>query len=542
MSIKYNSTPSQFEPGGSGTFSGGAITGATDVQAAGASDVPGLKVTGLPYTAGSSTTNKPQFLVEPSGTTSTAWSTSGTMLGVNAATGFVGILAEFQLAGVSKAYITYSGTISGNALQSGQLFPASNNTTLQVGLTRSYSNAGTTAVALANNTHTQSSGSNIAVSILPTYNQTSTAAATDLLINRTQTAVGSGAQNLIDAQVGGSSKFRVTNTGLVIPAVSLPEQSFISNGHFEVDTTGWATYADAAGATPVNGTGGAATLTLTRTTSSPLRGVGSGLFTKDAVNRQGEGGSYDFSVDASDKGRILEVSFDYSVVSGTYATGDLALFVYDVTNSALITSTPYNIETQTTGTVHHVKYLFTAASTSTSYRLIFHVASTSASAYTVSIDRVRVISDVLSSAGWKSYTPTIASCGTVTSVDFKTKLVDGLLHIRGCWTSGVVAGTAVSISLPGSATLNTADMLADKFNIFGTLHRCYAGATGYASATVGPWAICDNQATSTVLVYVSLAHAAQAGPLALAGGSLINANSDTNIVNFAIPFTGGLLV
>ena len=41
------------------------------------------------------------------------------------------------------------------------------------------------------------------------------AANTDLLINRTETAVGSGAQYLFDAQVGGVSKFNVTNTGRV---------------------------------------------------------------------------------------------------------------------------------------------------------------------------------------------------------------------------------------------------------------------------------------------------------------------------------------
>lgn len=53
------------------------------------------------------------------------------------------------------------------------------------------------------------------VGITPTYNQSaSTAANTDLLINRMQTAVGSGAQLLIDAQVGAVSKFKVDNTGL----------------------------------------------------------------------------------------------------------------------------------------------------------------------------------------------------------------------------------------------------------------------------------------------------------------------------------------
>lgn len=204
---------------------GDTMTGQLINSTNGAASTPPLTLTGTPFTGGSATTTKPHLLLEPTGTTSTAWNTSGTMLGVNGPTGFAGLLADFQLSGTSKAYITNGGTISGNALQSGQVFPASNNTTLQLGLTRSYSTAGTTAVAIGNNTHSQSSGSNNAVSIIPTYNQTSTAAATDLLINRTQTAVGSGAQNLIDAQVGGASKFKVDNTGLVTTAVAIPATS-----------------------------------------------------------------------------------------------------------------------------------------------------------------------------------------------------------------------------------------------------------------------------------------------------------------------------
>lgn len=57
------------------------------------------------------------------------------------------------------------------------------------------------------------------VSILPVYNQTSTggtseASNTDLFINRTEVAVGSGPQLLLDAQVAGTSKFSVSRTGL----------------------------------------------------------------------------------------------------------------------------------------------------------------------------------------------------------------------------------------------------------------------------------------------------------------------------------------
>ena len=63
-------------------------------------------------------------------------------------------------------------------------------------------------------TSTSTSGQVTAFAITPTYNQASgNAANTDLLINRTQTAVGSGTQRLIDAQVGGVTKFSAANNG-----------------------------------------------------------------------------------------------------------------------------------------------------------------------------------------------------------------------------------------------------------------------------------------------------------------------------------------
>lgn len=61
------------------------------------------------FTGGSATTTKPYLLVEPTGTTSTAWSTSGTGLGVNAASGFAGNLLDLQVAEVSKFKVDAAG-------------------------------------------------------------------------------------------------------------------------------------------------------------------------------------------------------------------------------------------------------------------------------------------------------------------------------------------------------------------------------------------------------------------------------------------------
>ncbi len=57
---------------------------------------PTLHVTGSWITGGTSITNKPHMLIETTGATSNSWSTSGTGLGVNAASGFTANLLDLQ--------------------------------------------------------------------------------------------------------------------------------------------------------------------------------------------------------------------------------------------------------------------------------------------------------------------------------------------------------------------------------------------------------------------------------------------------------------
>ena len=68
----------------------------------GAASAPPGTFTGTWFTGGTATTTKPQVVIEPTGTTSTGWSTSGTGLGVNAASGFAGNLLDLQINGTSE--------------------------------------------------------------------------------------------------------------------------------------------------------------------------------------------------------------------------------------------------------------------------------------------------------------------------------------------------------------------------------------------------------------------------------------------------------
>jgi len=161
--------------------------------------------------------------------------------------------------------------------------------------------------------------------------------------------------------------------------------NYITNPDAEVDATGYSTYADAAATTPVDGTGGAPNITFTRNTSSPLRDTGDFDIAKTAADRQGEGVSNDFTIDSADKGQTLQVTFDYAA-SANFADADIGMFIFDVTNASLIQMSNVDVLSNSkkfTGS-------FIADLTSTSYRLIWHIASTNASAWDFNFDNVRV--------------------------------------------------------------------------------------------------------------------------------------------------------
>lgn len=222
-----------------------------------------------------------------------------------------------------------------------------------------------------------------------------------------------------------------------------------SNPDAEVDTTGWATYADAAGAQPVNGTGGSPNSTLTRTTSSPLRGSGSFLFTKSSgASRQGEGASFDFTIDEADKYSMLGISFDYEIASGTYVDGDLTVYIYDVTNSTVIQPAGYSISNVGVESKHQATFQATG---STSYRLILHVAVSTDSSNTVKFDNV-IVGPQIKSIGpamtdWVSYSPTFTGFGTVASSAFYSRRVGDKLEVRGRLVAGTTTATEARISL-----------------------------------------------------------------------------------------------
>lgn len=82
----------------------------------GAVSAPARTFTGTWFSGGDATTTKPLILIEPSGATSTGWSTSGTGLGINAASGFAGNVIAAGRNGTMSFTVRQDGAITGASL------------------------------------------------------------------------------------------------------------------------------------------------------------------------------------------------------------------------------------------------------------------------------------------------------------------------------------------------------------------------------------------------------------------------------------------
>lgn len=140
---------------------------------------------------------------------------------------------------------------------------------------------------------------------------------------------------------------------------------------------------------PINGTGGVvAGVTFTRTTVNPIVGVASFDLGKDAANREGEGVSTDFVIDNLDKGELLQISFSYDASSGMVlgSNSDVRVFIYDITNAILLPVTPLDTIAGPVSTIKTFTGIFTTSNNSIDYRLILHIATSSAVAWDLILD------------------------------------------------------------------------------------------------------------------------------------------------------------
>jgi hypothetical protein len=205
--------------------------------------------------------------------------------------------------------------------------------------------------------------------------------------------------------------------------------NYISSPDAEAGVIGWTTYADAASTIPVDGTGGAPTITWTRNTSNPIRGAADFAFTKDAANRQGQGASFDFTIAATDCNKTFKISFDYNTSAANYVEGDMRLYVYDVTSATIISpisfSIPKGVGTRTTQF---------QTTNSVNYRLIIHFSrSNNVAALTVNFDNF-IVSPELALAGTDG-TSGLYQAGRAPGLISGSAIPTGMLGERQSWVT-----------------------------------------------------------------------------------------------------------
>src|SRR6185295_688256 len=104
------------------------------------------------------------------------------------------------------------------------------------------------------------------------------------------------------------------------------------------------------------------------------------------------------------------------------------------------------------------------STSSTSYRLILHVATTSASAYTFKVDNVIVgpqqivYGPAMTDEQDESSAFTFNGLGTVSGASFFTTRVGNKLHVRGTVVAGTTAASTAYLILPSKYVIDTTKM------------------------------------------------------------------------------------
>lgn len=231
--------------------------------------------------------------------------------------------------------------------------------------------------------------------------------------------------------------------------------------------TGFNTYNDGASATPTDGTGGVVTgLTTALNTSTPLVGTSCVRFSKDASNRQGEGWSYDFTVDdiSSDQSNPIYIRMYYRT-SANYASSDVRGFLYDVTNGTLL-----NLNDISNGSGNiiaapgdaQISWVGFTVQSAGSYRLIWHIASTNASAWDLDLDCFEcspqsVVPGAIQTLP-ESWTPTGSWVSNTTYTGRKWRIGGYGYYEVTVATTGAPTATQLLVNMPSGEVIDTAQL------------------------------------------------------------------------------------
>lgn len=304
--------------------------------------------------------------------------------------------------------------------------------------------------------------------------------------------------------------------------------------NFEATAGNWAAYDDGSTATPVDGSGGIATVvgcTRTTTAGEVQNGTGSLSVTWSAADGQGEGCAVVFNVPPAYQGKNAQIDVPFHLVSGTLVEGDWNAYVYRVTATAKLI-TPYCAHKMVGGhgtlSCSFPVDAPEATPANMQHRLILHRAVTTASAGELSIDDVSVGPVVkaqgMAGSDWASDLVWTHGGLTPTGVDIRYRRVGDSMDVYGVYTVASAAASTLYLGLPSGYAMDTAK-LGSSVKHVGTgfrgneaFHLWYDGST-------------NNQ------LYIVRTLATAAGYAKVNGSSAFN-NGDTVGFSFRVPIAG----
>lgn len=224
----------------------------------------------------------------------------------------------------------------------------------------------------------------------------------------------------------------------------------------------WIAYADAAGTSPVDMTGGAPNTTITRDITNKINGKASFKITvSSGATRQGEGVSCLVNIPTAYRGRTLTFKFSFTV-TGTLTEDDFRLFAYDVTNSQVIT--PF-----TSGKILGAKGMalatITIPTTTAQLRVGIHIArAVNTGAVDIYFDDVQLTPDstpigIAGSDTSQGLTFTAVGWGTLASNEINSRRSGDRLIAQGQITTGTVSASGqMAIVLPTGYNIDSSKM------------------------------------------------------------------------------------
>jgi len=274
-------------------------------------------------------------------------------------------------------------------------------------------------------------------------------------------------------------------------------------------TGGWDDYGDPVSSRPTDGDPSTpGTISITATSSSPLRGTQSFLMSKPVGNAQGQGISFPFTIDRADKSKVLAIEFDYEPSGSGWVAGSdtqdssVIAYIYDVINGITIEPTPFKL---LTGADFQGKFAstFQTNANSQSYRLIFHSARTEVDPWTLKFDNVSVgpqeIIEGVPVTDWISYTLAIQAVsanpttGTIIRNNARWRRVGDSMEISFEFeqsTAGTAGTGTYLFPLPSGYSIDTS-----KIHLSGTSAESEVGFGNVSDTS-------DGQLTTSRLAHV----------------------------------------